>query len=314
MTPSLQRHLASLAGVEARFDEAMSHHTTYKVGGRAAAFLDISSVTALETALAALADGETPYVILGNGSNVLFADAGFSGAVIHLGRGLDAVSHEASAPGAHVLTAGAGLSITRLLRYAKEHALAGLECLGGVPGTVGGAIRMNAGTRLGEVKDSLLAAQLVAPGRPRRWVDAEDLSLSYRHSALPEGSVVTAGRFKVTDASPEMWQRLEEVLTYRKRTQPLTMPSCGSVFANPPGDAAGRLIEAAGLKGHRVGGAEVSRQHANWIINTGEATASNVRELIEICVSTVRERFGLTLRHEVQFLGDWTSLTGESNG
>ena len=138
-----------------------------------------------------------------------------------------------------------------------------------------------------------------------RWIPAEDLKLSYRHSELPEGAIVTAARFRCTDADPAMKTRLAEVLAYRKSTQPLTMPSCGSVFANPPGDHAGRLIEACGLKGERIGGAQVSEMHANWIVNTGDAQASDIKALIERCVARVKEEHGHVLRHEVRLLGDW---------
>jgi UDP-N-acetylmuramate dehydrogenase len=170
---------------------------------------------------------------------------------------------------------------------------------------------MNAGTALGEAKDALLEAELVLPAAPgdaaptRRWLAAAELGLSYRRSELPEGAIVTAARWRVSDGTPGMRERLAEVLAYRKRTQPLTMPSCGSVFANPPGDHAGRLIEAAGLKGRRVGGAQVSEQHANWIVNTGAATAADMRALMALCVAEVAARFGVTLRHEVRLLGDW---------
>ncbi len=305
MNASVRQRLHAIDGTTTAFDELMSRHTTYKVGGPASAYVDVHTVEALQRVIAALNQVGLPYLVLGNGSNVLFSDAGFRGAVLHLSRGLDAVALQRQADGSHTLVAGAALSITRLLRYAKSEELAGLEFLGGVPGTVGGAVRMNAGTRLGELSESLVAAEVVLADGARTWLDASQLDLSYRHSSLPAGAVVTAARFRTTDATPQMWTRLDEVLAYRKATQPLTMPSCGSVFANPPGDAAGRLIEAAGLKGRRSGGAQVSEQHANWIVNTGGATATDVRRLIDLCVTTVRTRFAVDLRHEVRFLGDW---------
>ncbi|MCB9728835.1 MAG: UDP-N-acetylmuramate dehydrogenase [Deltaproteobacteria bacterium] len=306
MNATLQQQLASTPGLRARFDEPMAAHTTYKVGGPAAAFVEVHSPDALVRLLALLAAAAVPWLVLGNGSNALFADRGYSGAVLHLGQGFDhvAVARDAGGPGTHRLSAGAALSVTRLLRFVKDEQLSGVEFLGGIPGTVGGAVRMNAGTAAGEVSATLEAAELTNAGGAS-WVPAAALGLRYRHSELPEGSVVTAARFAVRDADPDMRQRLDAVLAYRKATQPLQAPSCGSVFANPPGDHAGRLIEAAGLKGHTVGGAQVSEQHANWIINRGGASAADVHALIALCRRTVFERFGVELHHEVQLLGDW---------
>jgi UDP-N-acetylmuramate dehydrogenase len=306
MNATLQQQIAAIAGLSARFDEPMAAHTTYKIGGPASAFVVVHTGDALVGLLALLASAAMPWLVVGNGSNALFADRGYAGAVLQLGAGFDHVSVERDArgPGEHRLVAGAALSVTRLLRCVKEEQLLGVEFLGGVPGTVGGAVRMNAGTMAGEVAQSLEAAELTS-ARGSVWVGAADLGLSYRHSSLPVDSLVTAARFAVRDADAGMRERLDKVLAYRKATQPLQAPSCGSVFANPPGDHAGRLIEAAGLKGHTIGGAQVSEQHANWIINRGGASAADVRGLIALCQATVLARFGVELRHEVQLLGDW---------
>lgn len=307
MTFDLPALLAPLHGLDVLYDEPMAPRTTYKVGGSAAAFIEARDEAALCALLLCLEDAQVPSMVLGNGSNVLFADAGFSGAVIHLGSGFDNVdcAREMHGPGRHRLEAGGAVSITRLLRATKDLEIAGVEFLGGVPGTVGGAIRMNAGTVMGEVSDSLEAARVVTPDGRVRWTPAAELSLAYRSSTLPRGAVVVGARFHTQDADPAMRSRLAEVLSYRKSTQPLQFPSCGSVFANPVGDHAGRLIEACGLKGHRIGDAQVSEMHANWIINLGHATASDVRNLIDLCVRQVDERHGVVLRHEVKMLGDW---------
>ena len=307
MTFDLPAILTPIDGLDVRYDEPMAPRTTYKVGGTAAAFVEARDEGALRELLQALDRGDVPSIVMGNGSNVLFADAGFSGVVIHLGQGFSGVScvRDVHGPGHHRLEIGGAVSITKLLRATKELEIAGVEFLGGVPGTIGGAIRMNAGTVMGEVKDSLESARIVTPDGEARWMTVDELSLSYRRSELPRGSVVVAARFQARDADPEMRDRLAEVLAYRKSTQPLQYPSCGSVFANPEGDHAGRLIEASGLKGHRIGDAQVSEMHANWIINLGEATASHVRDLIDLCVRVVDERHGVRLRHEVKLLGDW---------
>ena len=307
MRHDLRTLLGDLPGVAARFDEPLAPHTTYKVGGPADALLDISKRAGLEAALRVLAEHALPWLVLGNGSNVLVADAGFRGAVLKLSGELAAIrlDRDHHDHGRHRLEAGAGLPVARLIRFVRQEQLDGLSFLGGIPGTIGGAVRMNAGTRAGQVADALEAAELLDATHGARWLPPSALGLAYRSSRLPEGGLVTAARFRCSDGDAASRQRLDEVLAYRKRTQPLTLPSCGSVFANPPGDHAGRLIEAAGLKGHGVGGARVSEQHANWIVNTGGARARDIQAVIELCVTEVQRRFDVTLRHEVQVVGDW---------
>jgi len=167
-------------------------------------------------------------------------------------------------------------------------------------------VRMNAGTVMGEVKDSLEAARVVSLEGGARWIPAQELGLAYRHSALPAGGIVTAARFHTQQADPAMRERLNEVLAYRKSTQPLQMPSCGSVFANPTGHHAGQLIESCGLKGRSVGGAQISEVHANWIVNLGDASAQDMVDLMDLAVSEVQSQHGVLMRHEVKLLGDWT--------
>lgn len=299
--------LEGIDGLTLRRDESMAPFTTYRIGGPARAFLEVETSEALGDALNHLAQQGVPYCVIGNGSNVLFSDRGFEGAVIHLGAGFQeyGLSRDFFGPGEHRLEAGGAVTINRLLRFANKNRTSGIEALGGIPGTVGGAVRMNAGTALGEVKDSLESAAIVRPNLPETWLPVDELVMSYRTSQLPEGGIVTAARFRVGEDQPETRERLQSVLAYRKQTQPLQYPSCGSVFANPSGDHAGRLIEASGLKGTTIGGAQISPMHANWIINLGDAQASDVQGLIDRCIETVRDQHGVTLRHEVKFMGDW---------
>lgn len=292
-------------GVVASRGLVLASYTTWKIGGPADLFIEITSAAALPGVLAALKRHAMRWVVLGNGSNVLVADQGFRGAVLWLGGELAAVSiaRDASGPGRHRVQAGAGLSLTRLLRLAKDEQLSGLWVLGGIPGTVGGAVRMNAGTRWGEVKDTLSSVTL-ATADGLLEVPAAELGLSYRHSRLPFGAVVAFACFEVGDADPAMRDRLDEVLAHRKATQPLQLPSCGSVFANPPGDSAGRLIDEVGLKGHRIGDCEISQVHANWIVNLGAGTARDVMALIALAQDRVAKRFGIMLRPEVVRIGE----------
>lgn len=291
-------------GVVVTRDVMLAPYTTWKIGGPADLFIEVAKASELPLVLAALARQGLDWVVLGNGSNVLVADSGYRGAVIWLGGELATVTltRDAFGPHQHRVDAGAGLSLTRLLRVAKDENLAGLWVLGGIPGTVGGAVRMNAGTRWGEIKDTLAGIE-IATATGLTDVPAKGLGLSYRHSQLPFGAIVTRATFLVGDAEPGMRAKLDEVLAHRKATQPLQMPSCGSVFANPPGESAGRLIEAVGLKGHREGDCEISDIHANWIVNTGRGTAREVMALIELAQERVARTFGVMLRPEVVRIG-----------
>jgi UDP-N-acetylmuramate dehydrogenase len=305
--------LSALPGVRASHDEPLAPYTTWKLGGHADLLIEVEIASSLPAVLVELADANIPWAVLGNGSNVLIADAGFRGAILRLTGHLAEVRLDRHAFGEnrHRVTAGGGASLTKLLRLTKEEALSGLWVLGGIPGTVGGAVRMNAGTRWGEVKDTLVEVQ-VATVNGLTTLPASTLGLAYRHSALPSQAIVTAASFSVTDAPTEMRDKLDEVLQHRKSTQPLQYPSCGSVFANPPGDSAGRLIEACGLKGHRIGNLAVAEQHANWILNLGGGTARDAVALIEYIRETVANRFGIYLRPEVIKLGDFDATPQEA--
>ena len=293
-------------GVTVLENEPLAPRTTWKIGGAARWLCEVATQDALVSLLATLRDGGLRWAVLGNGSNVLVSDQGFGGVVIVLVGELATVRIERIERGEpHLVFAGGGASLTKLLRLAKDEGLDGLWVLGGVPGTVGGAVKMNAGTRWGEVSDTLRSVVL-ATADGARSVAAADLGLAYRHSRF-DGIVATA-TFAVGDADAAMRAKLDEVLAYRKGSQPLQWPSCGSVFANPAGESAGRLIEAVGLKGHRIGGVEVSTQHANWILNVGDATAADATALIELCRRRVFEAFGVELRPEVQRFGDFAEV------
>lgn len=307
---SVERELAG-AGVVVTRDVMLAPYTTWKIGGPADLFIEVSDAGAVPKVLAALANADLDWVVLGNGSNILVADEGFRGAVIWLGGELAKVTltRDGLGKGKHKVEAGAGLSLTKLLRLAKDESLSGLWVLGGIPGTVGGAVRMNAGTRWGEVKDTLASVEL-ATASGLHEIPASELGLSYRHSRLPFGAIVTRATFLVGDADAAMRAKLDEVLAHRKATQPLQLPSCGSVFANPPGESAGRLIEAVGLKGHREGDCEISDIHANWIVNTGRGTARDVLKLIGLAQERVAKTFGVMLRPEVVRIGAFPSDEG----
>jgi UDP-N-acetylmuramate dehydrogenase len=294
-----------MPGLRLERDVPLGPRTTWKVGGAVDLLATVDQPAALGPLLAWLGESGTPHFVLGNGSNLLVSDTGFRGCAVLLGEGFRQVAvSPPDALGQATVTAGGAVSITRLLRAARAASVLGLEVLGGVPGTVGGAVAMNAGTRYGDVAQ-ILGTATICTAQGDLTHPAADLGLRYRHAALPAGGVVTEAAFRVTVTSdPDALGVYEAVLAYRKATQPLQAPSCGSVFANPPGDAAGRLIEAVGLKGERVGGACVSLQHANWILNEGHATAADVSRLMARVQTAVADRFGVTLRPEVRVVGD----------
>jgi UDP-N-acetylmuramate dehydrogenase len=209
------------------------------------------------------------------------------------------------------------MMLTVLLARLDKAGLAGAEPFVGVPGTVGGAVVMNAGTTLGEAQDLVESVQLVlADGSLCQW-SAEELAFRYRHAELPEGAVVATAQLCLSDKDVEARRRQrQDLLARRKATQPLDLPSCGSTFTNPPGDHAGRLIELVGLKGHRIGGASISAKHANFIVNHGDATSQDILNLIVMARRTVQAETGILMTPEVKLMGPWPadSFEAESPG
>lgn len=286
-------------------EEPLSRHGYWRVGG------PIERLAFLESAedLASVLAEKRRIHVLGNGSNLLVPDAGLRGTVVKLGGALRESRILSEEGGIVRLHVGAGLLNVVLLSRAAKLGLSGLGPLAGVPGTVGGAVAMNAGTALGDVADILESIEGFrsgsAAGGPITIARA-DLPMRYREGGLPDHFVVTAAVFRLTrEGFAEEQALIASHLARRKATQPLDLPSCGSVFRNPPGDHAGRLIETVGLKGHREGGAEISERHANFIVNVGGATAADVMACIQIAWSRVRSETGVSLVPEVHVLGEW---------
>ncbi len=277
-------------------NEPLDRRTTFRIGGRAGMF--IIPETAGE--LAAALRGHPNAFVLGGGSNLLIADGGI-GEVISMER-FDVVD-VAESPGGAVLTAGAGASLTAVARRAGRLALSGLEFAFGIPGTVGGAVVMNAGASGGEVKQSLMHATLIVNGEAEE-IEAGALGLGYRRSALPPGAVVVSTAFSLKRGDGnEILERMRMGIAARKKSQPLEYPSAGSVFKNPPGDFAGRIIEVCGLKGVREGDAQVSLKHANFIVNLGHATAAQVYSLIRAVEAEALAKTGVRLERELKLAG-----------
>jgi UDP-N-acetylmuramate dehydrogenase len=294
---ALERRL----GERVRFEAPMSRHTSLRIGGPADALATPADRDELRDLLRLCAEHDLPHVLLGAGFNVLVRDTGLDGVVICLKklRGLEA------RPGPTVY-AEAGVSHASITRFCIDRGLAGLEFGAGIPGTIGGWIAMNAGIGVREQKDVVREIEiLLGDGSASRRVPRSDLDFRYRELAsLPAGAVVVAALFDVTPSTPDAVKaEVDRLLARRQATQPLDVPSCGSVFRNPDGDFAGRLIEAAGLSGERIGGAQISPVHANFIANLGGATAADVLALIERARERVRAASGIELETEVKIMG-----------
>ena len=297
--------LVAALGDRARPDEPMARHTSLRVGGPAD--LLVSPETDAELALVArtAASAGVRVTVLGGGSNVLVGDGGVRGVVVKLGRGFRHVEWTSVEGGAQV-RAGAAVHVGRLARAAVGRGLAGLEYAEGIPGTVGGALFMNAGAYGGELSATVDAAFGVSATGEAVMLDAATLAFRYRQTDLPADLIVTAVRFRLRAKAPEAVRaRMAEVRERRLASQPQGSPSAGSVFKNPEGDHAGRLIEVAGLKGARIGRACISERHANFIVNEGGARACDVKALIDLAQRVVWERSGVWLEPEVRLVGRW---------
>ena len=295
-----QRLAAELTG-PVRRAEPLARHTTYRIGGPAALFVECATVADLSTATAILAAENIEWTVLGKGSNVLASDEGYTGAVIVLGR--DFKRH--SVDGDHLRT-GAGVILAAVVQDAFKLGLSGLEFAVGVPGTVGGALAMNAGSRDEWIGSIVESVTVFKPGVGLVGVRGPEIAWEYRRSDLPARGIIVEAVLRVTGSDQVGIRRsMEASLRRRKRSQPLNMPSAGSVFVNPDGDSAGRLIEKAGLKGTKVGGAMVSEVHANFIVNAGGARAADVVALVRLIRETVKDANGIELRPEIRFLGQF---------
>jgi UDP-N-acetylmuramate dehydrogenase len=284
---------------ELRYNEPMSRHTSWRVGGPAEAFFIPASIEDLSSFLADL-DDATPIFWHGVGSNLLVRDGGLRGVVVSatkMLRQLDRIDH-------YLVRAGAGLPCTQLARQCIRWGFGPSEFFAGIPGTVGGALAMNAGAHGSETWDRVESVRTIDRNGEIHQRPPAEYTVGYRSVIGPANEWFIEGTFRFDpDVVPSM-ESMKAMLDRRKNTQPLGLPSCGSVFRNPPGDFSARLIEAAGLKGFRNGGAEGSTKHANFIINRDEASATDIEELIEHVRQTVLDEQGVALKHEVRIVGE----------
>lgn len=301
MTAALGRHLRP-EDAEVRLNEPMAPRITVRVGGAAEVWVKPRNVEAIVSTLKLARSEGADITIIGGGANTLVGDEGIPGVTFTLPPDLLPESVERYDGGAR-LTLCAGSAINRLIVVMKKTGLVGAEFLAGIPGTLGGAVTMNAGTKMGECM-SVVEAIEVAAADGVSWLTRDQTPYRYRHTDLPQHAVVTRVRFNVPEGDVKQSQaKMDADLGYRKRTQPLSMPNFGSVFKNPDGYHAGKLIEDAGLKGHIIGRAQISTLHANWIVNLGGATAREVVALMETAQARVFERTGVRLQPEVKRVG-----------
>lgn len=292
----------ALAG-EIKMSEPMARHTTFRIGGPADLFVTCDTLTDLSETLTAVSDAGLAWTVVGKGSNLLVSDEGYRGAVIVLGREFKAHSVE----GAEI-KAGAACILAYVVRDAFSRGLGGMEFAVGIPGTVGGALAMNAGTRGTWMQSVVESVTLYVPGIGLDRLRGNEIDWGYRSSGLPRSGIIVETVLQLEQADESRIRaEMERSLDRRKASQPLGVPSAGSVFRNPEGDSAGRLIEAAGLKGTRLGGARISELHANFIVNDGGATAADVAGLIRKTQMTVRDTYGIELTPEIRFLGSFAS-------
>ena len=284
--------------------ELMSRHTTFKVGGPARYYLIPENTGEVRAAIDFADERELPYMVVGRGSNLLFSDREYHGVIIEIGEHFSGMSIHLN----NTVVVKSGMTLTNMASRLARMGLAGFEFAGGIPGTVGGAIVMNAGAYDGEIKDTLVEVTVMNEKGELVKLDADELELSYRHSILQEKNwIVLSGTFTFRSGSQdEIRAQIQEYNKRRREKQPLEYASAGSTFKRPEGYFAGKLIEDAGLKGYHIGGARVSDKHAGFVINTGDATASEIHSLIEHVKRKVLEKSGVMLEPEVKMIGDFS--------
>lgn len=303
MNSEIIKKFCDLLGEERVFTgEAMSRHTTFKIGGPADYFLMPDKDTDVGRIVKICKESAIPYFILGNGSNLLVGDGGYRGAVIQIYKNMSAVTVEGTE-----ITVQAGALLSSVAAAAKNAALTGFEFAGGIPGTMGGAVVMNAGAYGGEMKDVLTEVTVMDEEGEIVTLPADKLELGYRISIIKTaGYIVLEAKLQLKEGNPEVIRETMKDLTIRRTTkQPLEYPSAGSTFKRPEGYFAGKLIMDSGLAGYQVGGAQVSEKHCGFVINAGGATARDVRTLMDNVRDIVYKKYGVTLEPEVKFLGDF---------
>ncbi len=287
--------------MEIKKNEPMKNHTSFKIGGPADEFCEVTSEEEIKRLIDYASEKGMSYTVMGNGSNLLVADGGIRGLVIKVARGFDEIS-----VGGEKITAQSGALLSRIASAAYRNSLTGLEFASGIPGTLGGGIYMNAGAYGGELKDVIESVTYLDNGEIITKT-ANMLEFGYRKSSFTDKDyIILSAELKLKKGNPdEIKEKTDDYRQRRTSKQPLDMPSAGSTFKRPEGYFAGKLIEDSGLKGFKIGGAQVSEKHSGFVVNAGGATAADVKALIEHIQKTVKEKFGVEMKTEVKMLGDF---------
>ncbi|HXG21609.1 MAG TPA: UDP-N-acetylmuramate dehydrogenase [Methylomirabilota bacterium] len=305
MRPELHAYLASLLGERVQFAAPLARYTSFRVGGPADVLVEVDSLAELQAVLRALQKEDTPYFLLGGGTNILVSDKGVRGVVIRLGDGFN-YAHWEESDGEAWVRVGAARPLGRFVRDAAAKGYGGVEFAEGIPGSVGGGLLMNAGAFGGELSRVVKTVSGVHANGELLRLPGEAVGFAYRRTALPPEFIVAEVEFHVhADTPTAITAKMQQAQQKRQTTQPHGYPNAGSIFKNPPGAYAGKLIETAGLKGMACGQAQVSEQHANFIVNKGGARAADVKQLMEQIERTVWEKHHVRLEPEVRLVGEW---------
>ena len=303
MMQKLIEALREAAGAQCILEqESMKKHTTFRIGGPADIFAVPDTIEKAAKIIGICREQKVPFYVIGNGSNLLVSDQGYKGVVVQVYKNLSAIEIKGD-----IITAQAGAMLSVIAKKAMAASLTGFEFASGIPGTVGGAAVMNAGAYGGEMKQVLTEVTVLTREGELRRIPSEELKLGYRYSVIPEkGWIVLEAKLKLHRGDYDMIKaRMDELKEKRVEKQPLELPSAGSTFKRPEGYFAGKLIMDAGLRGFSVGGAQVSEKHCGFVVNTGEATAKDVRDLIREVSRQVKTKFGVELEPEVKMLGEF---------
>ncbi|UTR12849.1 UDP-N-acetylmuramate dehydrogenase [Evansella sp. LMS18] len=299
---NLLRKLEELNVGKIKENEPLKNHTTWKIGGPARIFYEPDTAENLQTAMKEIIAAGVPWLVVGKGSNLLVSDKGINGVVIKFGENF--AHYEIKDE--KLLRVTAGYSVIKLTTLISKQGFSGFEFAGGIPGTIGGAVFMNAGAHGSDISKILKRALILLPDGSFKWYTNEEMDYSYRTSRLQkEDGICVEAEFNIQKGDKEkITKEMQANKDYRRESQPFKHPTCGSVFRNPLPKYAGRLIEEAGLKGYSVGGAQISDIHANFIVNNGDATAKDVMDLIKHVQTTIHEKFGVKMETEVEQVGD----------
>jgi UDP-N-acetylmuramate dehydrogenase len=300
----IQNALEAINAGKVLYDEPMSRHTSLRVGGNADALIFIEEENQLVEIIRKLKEKKIKYFTAGNLTNIIVKDGGYRGAILVM-TGMKDINCEYTLQDGYLIFAQAGASLAKVVNRSLMEELTGFEFCAGIPGSVGGAVWMNAGAYGKEMKDVIKEVYVLDAASDRRTWRREEISFSYRHADFPEDTIILGVQLKLEKGErSKIKERINEILQWRQEKHPLEHPSAGSIFKNLPGQPAGKLIEEIGLKGMTAGGAQISPKHANFIVNREKATASDILMLIKMIQSKVRQEKGVTLETEVVIIGE----------